>query len=107
MIDSQKEIRRARREAGRSLLKHPKPKGGDLSVWWIPQVPGEPFRWPVKTPKEGKLLLDCLAQYDLFQLANRIKPDFSNAGGLNVWIDGEWEEWEDEEGNDIDHSTLR
>lgn len=93
-------------DAARCLIKHRKPRQGDLSVWWIPQVPGKPFRCPVKTPQEGKLLLDCLAQYDLFQLAHHIKPDFSNAGGLTIWNAGDWEGWEDEDGNDIDSTTT-
>ncbi|MBK7380618.1 MAG: hypothetical protein IPJ03_16805 [Ignavibacteriales bacterium] len=31
------------------------------------------------------MTLDCLAQYDLYQLKNKIKPDFCNAGGLEVY----------------------
>jgi hypothetical protein len=42
----------------------------------------------------------------LFQLANNIKPDYCNCGGLSVWNDNEWEDWNDEEGNDIDHSDF-
>jgi hypothetical protein len=73
-----------------------------LRVWWIPQVPMNPFYVPVKNTEEAKLVLETLANYDLFQLENNIKPDYSNAGGLQVMVDGEWEEWEDEEGNCID-----
>lgn len=57
--------------------KYPKPKNGSLRVWWIPQVPGEPFLWPVKDFAEASKLLDVLAAYDDFQHANRIKPDYS------------------------------
>jgi hypothetical protein len=96
----------AQQEAEQELLQHPPSKPGDLSIWWIPQIPGKPFRFPVGTPKEGKLLLDCLAQYDLFQLANNIKPDYCNCGGLSVWNDNEWEDWQDEHGNDIDNTEI-
>ena len=75
-----------------------------MQVWWIPQVPGKPFNIPVENANEASLLLDVLAAYDFFQLENRIKPDFCNMGGLNVWdedSDGEgtpgWIDWENEE----------
>lgn len=77
-----------------------------LRVWWIPQVPMKPFRVTVPDVKTARLMLDALAQYDLFQLENNIKPDFCNAGGLECFDqdgDGEWAEWYDEEtGVDID-----
>ena len=48
--------------------------------------------------------MDVLADYDLFQLNNRIKPDYVNAGGLCRWcedLDGNgtpgWGDWCDEE----------
>jgi hypothetical protein len=77
---------------------------GALQVWWIPQVPGKPFTVPVATPAEAKKLLDVLANYDIFQFENRIKPDYCNAGGLSVFEDGEWTDWEDDEGRSIDDS---
>lgn len=78
------------------------PKIGDLQVWWIPQVPMEPFTVDVNSVVEGAKLLDVLANYDLFQLKHRIKPDYCNAGGLRRWCadngDGEpgWEDWYDD-----------
>jgi len=46
---------------------------------------------------------DTLARYDAFQLDENIKPDYCNAGGLSVFDDGEWVDWEDpEEFIDID-----
>ena len=78
-----------------------KAKEGDLRVWWIPQVPGQPFHVPVASVAEARLLVDALAAYDAFQYRNRIKPDYSNAGGLEVFEDGEWCEWSDEDGDEI------
>lgn len=85
------------------------PKVGDLQVWWIPQLGMEnTFRVPVLTAEEGCRLFTTLASYDLFQHANRIKPDFSNAGGLSIYVEdvGEgapgWEEWEDEWGDNVE-----
>ena len=85
------------------------PKRGDLKVWWIPQVPMKPFTVNVKTIREAKLLLDTLGKYDMFQYQHRIKPDYSNAGGLNVYSPEDadetgncWVTWYNDEGYDID-----
>jgi hypothetical protein len=79
---------------------------GQLRVWWIPQVPMKPFHRDVDNVKSAKLLLDTLAQYDIFQFANRIKPDYCNAGGLEVFGEEGWEDWYDKEGNGIDETPL-
>lgn len=67
-------------------------------VWHIPQVPMEAFRFDVPDEETGKLLLNALAKYDIFQFENRIKPDFCNAGGLEQSEDGE--NWDDCSGDD-------
>lgn len=80
-----------------------------LRVWWIPQIPMTAFRQEVNSLVEARLLLDTLAQYDLFQLENNVKPDYANAGGLEYYDEGmgEWSEWYDESmGEDIDYFTL-
>jgi hypothetical protein len=86
---------------GTSLLEE-NPKEGDLSVWHIPQVPMHPFRVSVSSPEEGKRLIKILSFYDLFQYENNIKPDYSNANGLDMFEEGEWLTWYDEDGCDID-----
>lgn len=75
---------------------------GALRVWWVPQVPGEAFRASVSSVAEAKKLLTVLADYDIFQFENRVKPDYANAGGLEVFEAGEWAEWESEDGDSID-----
>ena len=65
-----------------------------LRVWWIPQVPMKSFYVPVNTPEEGKNVMDILAAYDAFQLQNRIKPDYCNMGGLQMY-DPETATWKD------------
>lgn len=65
-----------------------------------------PFYQPVASTKEAKLLLDTLAKYDAFQFENNIKPDYSNAGGLEVFESGEWTDWQDKDGNDIDSTET-
>lgn len=82
------------------------PKIGDLRVWHIPQVPGKPFHVYVDTPQEAQRLVNVLAQYDLFQYENRIKPDYCNASGLEEYLSDDgygnpgWCEWCDEETGD-------
>ena len=77
-------------------------KEGQLRVWHIPQVPGKPFRVEVNTIHEAMIVLKVLANYDIFQFENKIKPDYCNAAGLEVYRNGEWEEWSSEEGDCID-----
>ena len=83
------------------------PKINQLRVWHIPQVPmKQGFYVPVDSIKDAKLVLDTLARYDLFQYAFKIKPDYTNAAGLEVYDGTEWFEWYDEEGNDIDKTMF-
>lgn len=76
-----------------------------LRVWWIPQIPMKSFNVNVKTLEEANLILNTLADYDLFQLENNIKPDYANTGGLQEFdeVEKEWVDWYDEEsGMDFD-----
>ena len=81
-------------------------KEGQLRVWHIPQLPMHQFKVYVSSLKEANLILDTLAIYDLYQLEYKIKPDYSNAAGLEIFKDGKWEEWEDDDGCDIDDTEL-
>ena len=81
-----------------------------LRIWWIPQVPGKTFKVDVNSVEEGVKLMDTLANYDLFQLENNIKPDYCNAGGLIMFDakddtdspQGSWVDWFDEETGEDD-----
>lgn len=63
--------------------------------------PDEGVKASVESEAEGFRLLDILADYDLFQYENKIKPDFANTGWLEryedwgsegmVWVDVEVE----------------
>lgn len=61
------------------------------------------FYVPVKTVEDGKRLLDTLAVYDAFQLQNKVKPDYCNTGGLQIFdeSEGEWNDWYLETENDF------
>lgn len=61
-------------------------------VWHIPQIPGKEFLVEVPTVEEGVRLMNALADYDLFQFENNIKPDYCNMNGLQVWDEGLTEE---------------
>jgi len=73
-----------------------------LRVWWIPQMPMTPFYVPVESVKDGVLIMDTLAKYDEFELKNKVKPDYSNTGGLELFENNEWCDWYDEETGDDD-----
>jgi len=75
-----------------------------LRVWHIPQIPmNNPFYVEVENPKEAARILRILWNYDDYQYRNLIKPDYSNASGLEIMNDyGDWSEWYDEDsGYDI------
>lgn len=90
-------------------------RNGQLKVWWNPQVPMEPFEVFVETLEEAHLLLKVLADYDLFQYRHRVKPDYSNAGGLVVWEEGlepdeegeKWTDWEGELGETFEEYCAK
>ena len=91
------------------MAKKTTSKPGDLQVWWVPQAPMKAFRVSVASVAMGVKLLETLADYDIFQFENNIKPDYCNAGGLVLWCadsDGEgtpgWEDWYDEETGEDD-----
>jgi len=79
-----------------------------LRVWWIPQIPMNPFYINVSSVEEGVKIMDVLADYDLFQFENNIKPDYSNVGGLEQFAEdtNEWEPWYDEESGEDDPSVY-
>jgi len=70
---------------------------GDLRVWWIRNIPGQPEYHLVSDPESAHYTIEALAGNDLHD--DEVE---SNAGGLEVYKDGEWEQWYDEEGRDID-----
>ena len=56
-----------------------------LRVWHVPQLPMKSFKVEVATVEEGVRMMNALADYDLFQYENRIKPDYCNMNGLQMW----------------------
>ena len=66
-------------------------------VWYCANFPSTPKYYDVATPEEGADKINELAAKDL-----KNKNIFSNAFGLEIFEDGEWSEWYDENGDDID-----
>lgn len=65
-----------------------------IRVWWIAQVGYSPTMYvPVENEIEAKKILDTLSVYDMFQYKNKIKGDYANAGGVEIFEDGEWCDW--------------
>jgi hypothetical protein len=69
----------------------------------------EPFFVNVDSVTEGVKIMDVLADYDIFQFENLVKPDYSNDGGIQMFDesdntdspDGSWVDWcDDETGED-------
>lgn len=78
-----------------------------VRVWWIPQVPMPAFRFAVPDIKTGALLCDALAQYDLFQYENNVKPDYANAGGIEFLDEeGEWSDIDPDDLFDVEYSET-
>lgn len=64
-------------------------------------MPGKPFYVEVKDIGQAIWLYNILADYDEFQYRHNVKPDYSNAGGLETFEDGDWTEWYNEDGDDF------
>lgn len=74
-----------------------------MRVWWVPQIPMDAFQVEVNSVEEAAKIMNVLADYDIFQFENNIKPDYCNTGGLEVMSsDGSWEDWYDEETGEDD-----
>lgn len=71
-------------------------KPGDLRVWNIINPPREPETYPVKDADHAVRLINALADSQLL-----IREIECNAFGLEVYRGGEWEEWEDGNGDCI------
>ena len=72
------------------------PKTGDLRVWYIPQVPMTSYE--VLIPRrngstdaayleQAAFVLDAIVNFSIFEFENNIKPDYSDAAGIDRWED--------------------
>ena len=71
-----------------------------LRVWHMPQVGcNATFYVPVESLEEASHVMAILSCYDIFQLDNRIKPDFCNTCGVQKYDFEEdcWLDWDSDE----------
>lgn len=78
-----------------------------IKIWHIPQVPGKAFEVVVPDLATAVLLCNTLAQYDLFQYENNIKPDYANANGISILFSGEteWESIDPDDEYDLEYAA--
>lgn len=78
------------------------PTEGDLRCWWVTNPPAPLEHATVQDVTEAKAWLSNRAKTDL------AKGDLvdSNAGGLEIFEDGEWCEWYDHDGEGDDIWAL-
>lgn len=79
-------------------MKHGPPEEGDLAVWRIVNPPAKARHFAVPTPAVGAFFIQALSIADLGN-----GDIFSNVMGLNVYEDGEWIDWYDDDGEDIEN----
>lgn len=78
-------------------IKNEVPEEGQLRVWCIVNPPDPGYIYPVDSVDEAAEVINREANIQLSDPAVG-----ANVFGLQVFEGGEWVEWEDEDGNDID-----
>lgn len=76
------------------------PQEGDLRVWYIPQLPSKPFIFPVPDIDTALIVSDAIVGLSIHEFENNIKPDYSDALGIERFEDGVWCELDEEEWHD-------
>lgn len=66
-------------------------------VWYIPQIPMKAFEYETDSLEVAKAVEEALEMFSCFEFQNNVKPDYSDAGGIQKWNedDHEWWDWED------------
>ena len=70
---------------------------GIYRVWWVTNPPRDGFHVVCASLGSAVNTIQMLVSYDLY-LGEAVS---SNAGGMEVFKNGEWEEWYSEDGDDI------
>ena len=83
------------------------PEINDLRVYYIPQIPMRGFEYDVPDLKSAVMVLDALSRFSLFEFENRVKPDYSDAGGVQRYEDDgegghDWFDVDDDELQNLD-----
>jgi hypothetical protein len=67
-----------------------------FKAWYIPQVPMKAFEVEVSSAAKAQTVLNMLTDFSNFEFENNVKPDYSDAGGVEEW-DETGQEWFDYE----------
>lgn len=54
-------------------------------VYYIPQVPMKAFTVEVTELDAAQLLLTTIIDFSIFEFENKVKPDYSDAAGIERW----------------------
>lgn len=71
-----------------------------FKAWYIPQVPMKAFEVETSTAAEAQATLDLITAFSIFEYDNKVKPDYSDAGGVEEWDETD-QEWFDHEPVDV------
>ena len=80
------------------------PNNGTLRLYWHPNLPAkdDPFYVNVNSAEEAVHLADTLASYDGYLFTQKLREDYTNTGGLEVFKGEDWEDWESSDGTPFD-----
>ena len=80
------------------------PNNGTLRLYWHPNLPAkdDPFYVNVNSAEEAVHLADALASYDGYLFTQKLREDYTNTGGLEVFKGDEWEDWKSSDGTPFD-----
>lgn len=80
---------------------------GDLKVWYIPQVPMKAYEVEIVRPhpvigdelylKYAASILKAIIGLSIFEFDNKVKPDYSDAAGIDRFDGEEWDYVDNEE----------
>lgn len=75
-------------------------------VYYIPQVPMKAFTVEVTGLDAAQLLLDTIIKFSIFEFENKVKPDYSDACGIERWEEDsetgwDWFELDEDEQEEI------
>ena len=77
-----------------------------FQVWYCPQMPMKAFEVETSNALEAEKILGVLEDFSLFEFENRVKPDYADVGGIQVW-DEEGRGWVDYHPEDVLHSPVQ
>lgn len=75
-------------------------KNTKFKIWYVHQIGAPKFEREVPDAGTGMFVLDTIYLLALFQYANKMIPDYANAGGV-VYFDEDEQSWIDYEEEEV------